>query len=229
MAFGDSDAHTLMPMLNEMAKRYGVGGLAAAYASCPPLLGVVPLYPSGFSACRNFNDTVIETIKKNHIHHVILSARWRSYMSGYLARNSADWNGELFRKGLALMVQRLQSAGAEVWIVKSPPEFAFSVPHQLASTAMTGGDASKVDGPFSNYLWMQAGVETVFDELEKNGVHFIELADDLCPSKKVCLTQQQGHSLYKDDHHLSEFGAMKVQNLFDKVFSSISGGLEENP
>jgi len=221
LAFGDSDMNSLIPMLDQVAKAHRVSGLAAAYASCPPFFDVVPLVPPKFSNCRAFNNAALEAISKNHIRHVILAARWPVYSRYLVAGKQPDSalvvrNMKVFNQGLVQMVGKIRKAGADVWIVRSPPEYPFDVPRQLARTLITGGDVHGVGQTFSDYKSLQADVDPVFRALQKKyGVRFIDPTDYLCTHKGFCRTEEDGRSLYKDSDHLSTFGVMKLQNIFD--------------
>ncbi len=229
-AFGDSEMYALMPVLNHLAKIHEIGGLAASYGSCPPLFGVAPLSLSNFSACLDFNEIMLDTIHKNHIRHVILAARWIVLPRTSLVRTSLTdplsdaKNREALQKSLMRMIEEIQKMGADVWIVKSPPEYPFDVPRQLARTLITGGDVHKVGEAFSDYKLFQTetDIEPIFHELEKYHVRFIAPADYLCADKGFCPAEEEGHSLYKDSFHLSTFGAMKVQKAFEEAFSKLA-------
>ena len=140
---------------------------------------------------------------------------------GHTGRTSQE-SKEAFRRNLILTVQQIQKEGSEVWIVKSPPEYPFNVPRRLARTVIAGGDASKVGQRLSTYTESQSHIAPVFEELKKYNVHFIDPSNYLCADGDFCRTESQGHSLYTDSHHLSTFGELKMQNLFNAVFSRMS-------
>jgi len=70
--------------------------------------------------------------------------------------------------------------------------------------------------------WGELGtvqIHSVFRELsDSSNAVVIKPSDVLCDKDGFCRTYQNGHSLYSDDAHLSEYGAEVVAPLLSPIF-----------
>ncbi len=233
-AYGDSEADALMPLLDHMADKYGVAGAFGSYNSCPPVFGLGRANQPMSLDCRGFNDAVMKYVRDNHVKTLILSGRWYLYMGTYLSQDDGPApqtvaeSRVVFRRGLIAALKALRREGVKVWIVKSPPEYAFDVPRKLAAVAAAGGEARALGQPISARLALQVNIEPLFAEIRAYGVHFIDPADFLCKTgaSRLCRIEKDGRPLYSDSHHLSAFGVLQLEPLFAQVFAGLKRGQE---
>ena len=78
--WGDSHAGALMPAVEDSAKRYGLTGDFVGRSACPPLLGIIIAERKDGVDCRDFNNLVIEYLRKTpSINTVLIAGRWAAY------------------------------------------------------------------------------------------------------------------------------------------------------
>lgn len=235
LSFGDSFSNTLMPMLEDISKEYRVNGIQTSFSSCPPVIGIERFqtlegnyrYP-----CREFNDTVLDIIKREKIKHVILFARWSAYTNEYIIGDGSEPPASMkesvgiFEKNLLRTIGLFTDMGVQVWVIKQPPEYPFNVPQILSRAKMFSLHSSPRQISYDDYERQQETVNTIFEKAAANfpKAHFIDPARPLCPPpENKCLMEKDGHSLYRDSNHLSVTGIMYAAPLFNDMFQIISG------
>ena len=227
--WGDSHADALLPAVQQVAQQNGRAGLFAGTDSCAPLLGVVrPDAPK----CKPFNDAVARLATKPAIREVILDARWSKNAYG-TARGEGDWrifprdeNGEgtdlrsteaVFYRGLERTVQKLTRAGKKVVIVASVPEAGYSVPRVMAHMRIDG-DQRNLTHSLSKFLAHQKFVFSALTRMHvRYGAKILYPHEILCATGK-CELSMDDRPLYRDEHHLSVFGALQLAPLVSQAF-----------
>jgi peptidoglycan/LPS O-acetylase OafA/YrhL len=224
LLWGDSHADAILPAVGDVTRRAGHSGLFAGAESCPPLLGV----NTPRADCRKFNDAVLALALNRNISEVILSARWAKSAEGatygdephgHVVLSDDEGSGSpqrdnhaVFERGLERTVQALTRSGKKVVIVASVPEIGWPVPAVLARRALAR-DRTNVDPALANYLHRQ---RFVLDELARMhklyGVTVIYPHEILC-SADACQVALNGVPLYRDEHHLSVYGARLIEPL----------------
>jgi peptidoglycan/LPS O-acetylase OafA/YrhL len=219
--WGDSHADAVLPAISDVARREGRTGLFAGGRSCPPLLDVTTPRPE----CRAFNAMVLAQAARPEIREVILEARWAKYAEGspyggepeghiILADASGTddaSNHAVFARGLARTVAAL--SGKKVVIVASVPEIGWPVPAVLAREKLA--DKLRVFPPSEDaYFERQKFVLATFAELQHNdGIEVVYPHQILCRTGE-CAVSLNGIPLYRDEHHLSVYGALQLTPLF---------------
>ncbi len=227
LLWGDSHADAVLPAVDEVAKRQGRTGFFAGGRSCPPLVDVTTPRPE----CRAFNANAIALASRPEIREVILEARWAKYAEGSTYGYEPDGrvvlvdddggtsdesnNHAVFARGLERTVKAL--SGKKIVIVASVPEIGWPVPAVLAREKLAS--SVRIFPPKEDaYLGRQKFVMATFDELKQDdGVIVIYPHEVLCGSG-VCKVSQDGIPLYRDEHHLSVFGARLLTPLLWTVF-----------
>jgi peptidoglycan/LPS O-acetylase OafA/YrhL len=227
--WGDSHADALLPAVEKVAEAHGRAGLFAATNSCAPLLGVTR--PDALP-CKPFNDAVAKLALHPEIRDVILDARWSKNAYG-TARGEGDGRiypyddqGQgtdiasteaVFYRGLERTVRTLTGAGKHVIIVASVPEAGYSVPRVMAHLRMAGIK----DEPTRDLKEFLAHQKFIFDTLtamqKKYGVKILYPHQILCVSG-ACALALNDRPLYRDEHHLSVFGAMQLTPIVAQAF-----------
>ena len=230
--WGDSHADAILPAVSEAGENAGRAGLFAGGEACPPLLGVTTPMPG----CRAFNDAVMARVKDARIKEIILESRWAKYAEGtaygvepkgrVFLTDSACTTGDIARdnhavfvRGLLRTVGRLKAMGKQIVIVAAVPEIGWPVPAVLARRALAREtDTANVNPRRGTYLARQKFVLSAFDRLKGENT-----ARVLYPHKILCATGScevalNGVPLYRDEHHLSVFGARQLTSLMQQAF-----------
>jgi hypothetical protein len=116
----------------------------------------------------------------------------------------------------------IQDSGAKVAIIRDTPRFAHDIPICLSRAAWTGAPLSKCDAPR-----LQVLDQTLFatdQEAAKDftQVRFVDFSNILCQAD-TCPAIMNGHTAYKDSHHL----AMRtVLDLTERLYKELGGILK---
>lgn len=229
--WGDSHADAMLPAIKAVALREHRAGWFAGTDACVPLMGVRrPDAPK----CVDFNNEIIKLAMQPQIKDVILDARWAKNAEGTaygdegnghidvyddhgLAKTTAE-NEALFFRALSRTVRALTLAHKHVILIDSVPEIGWAVPAVLAHEALTHQPLT----PGISYVQNLARQHTVLADFAQMkacypGVAIVNPQDVLC-DKQLCHVTLNGRPLYRDEHHLSNFGAMQITPLIAKVF-----------
>jgi peptidoglycan/LPS O-acetylase OafA/YrhL len=233
--WGDSHAEAILAPVAEIAKRHHRRGLFAGSPSCVPLVGVdrydVP-------ACRAFNDSVLAMILRHkEITTVILMARWGKAAQGTAYGNEGNGfvaigdddahamkpadNAAIFERGLKRTVAVLRANGRQVLLVGPVPEIGFTVPQVLARLAQEHRQNVVVSPPAAKFYAREKEVLPLFHAMaEAKGVTAVFPHDYLCKSGR-CAVRKNGIPLYRDEHHLSAYGATELEPLLDRAMDPL--------
>jgi peptidoglycan/LPS O-acetylase OafA/YrhL len=229
LLWGDSHADAILPAVSKAAARAGRTGLFAGGEACPPLLGVTAPRPG----CRAFNDAVAALARNPNISEVILEARWAKYAEGSpygnepkghvallddSSQTSSDSNNHaVFLRGLARTLGELTSRHKKVVIVASVPEIGWPVPAVLARHALAE-DNQFVAPRLEDYLDRQKFVLDAFALVQqKFNATLLYPHRSLCATG-ICEVERNGIPLYRDEHHLSVYGAKELIPLMQGIF-----------
>jgi peptidoglycan/LPS O-acetylase OafA/YrhL len=229
LLWGDSHADAILPAVSRAAAHSGRAGIFVGGEACPPLLGVT----TPMRGCRAFNDAVATLARDPGITEVILEARWAKYAegspygnepSGHVTllddscRSNSDKNNHaVFERGLVRTVDKLQSLHKKIVIVAAVPEIGWPVPAVLARRALAQ-DTKSVAPSLDDYMHRQKFVMTAFAHVQ-NEYHATVLYPQrvLCP-RGTCEVALVGIPLYRDEHHLSVYGARQLIPMMATAF-----------
>ena len=240
--WGDSHADAIYPAIKSIAKKSGLQGVFTGSPACPPMLGVNRINSGNF--CAKFNAAVVDYIKTKQIKTVILVARWDVNILGrtdYELQRDAEQiylhdddstdislaeNIRAFERGVSRLFQTLQQNGNKIWVVIQAPNTGLKTPYYLARKALQEKQPEEVRLDLDQMMKRHKRVLDLFANMKRNfDINLIDPADFLCVKAK-CLIAYQGNSLYRDDDHLSKFGALLLQNIFRPVFTHTISMLE---
>lgn len=106
----------------------------------------------------------------------------------------------------------------KVYLVRPIPEMKVPVPQFMARYKMMGSD-KRVSISLAEYYSRHQFTFSLQDEAKKRcGVEILDPLPYLC-DKERCYGDLNGHPLYFDDDHLSEFGNKVLVPMFAKIFT----------
>ncbi len=196
--WGDSHAAHFLPALQHVHSK----SIRVRYMpACPPIPDYLPslvgIDPQ--MGCEHFNRDVLDEIRATRPATVVLSARWRAYISNAAARDAAS-------KGLQYLSQELAKVGVQVLVMLPPPEVPHSAPACLARRDIV--DCS-VESAIA-MLQREAAVALLRESFA--GAELIDPFPTLCPGQS-CSPILDGVALYTDAHHLSVAGSQRIGGL----------------
>ncbi len=232
LLWGDSHADAILPAVRDIAREAGIEGWFAGQPSCAPLIGV---YRPDAWHCKRFNDRVIRFVTLHpQIKTVILEARWaknadgRAYGDeghGFVQIGDAvsvshkpSENAAIFTRGLERTIAALRAAHKKVILIGSVPEIGWTVPVVLARQMLSG--RAKSQGPsLAEYKRRQRVVLPLFHKLAaQEGVRAYFPHLYFCRTGR-CEVRENGIPLYRDEHHLSVYGAKKLEPMLAGMFA----------
>jgi len=211
LVWGDSHAAAILPAIDELARKHGVRAAAATHLSTMPLLG----YEShgGFSLRGDspaFNQAVLDFVRTNRVRAVVLAAAWHGY----------DDEGGRMRRGLQATVAALREAGASIWIMKQVPQHNVDVPKALAAAVLFGRPLEGQAVTLEQHRSASRVQDQMFSEIASPGVRILEPLPFFMAEADRCRMAADGSTLYRDSHHLSTTGAIRLAPLFAEVFTA---------
>lgn len=212
LVWGDSHAGAVEPAFIRLAGKYGSVGLIAAYSSCPPVLAdesflesMAPIF-----SCKRFNAAVVRSLAKHRVRDVVLVAYWSRY-------DVADPD---FMEGLKRSIRSIQDAGARPWLLEQPPMSPFH-PQERAARMPDGGDLeSWFSLPRALYETQRAKSTLALVDIERTtDLIRLDPAPRFCDAER-CYTVLEGKLLYRDTHHLSGSGSLRLLPLLERIFDA---------
>lgn len=232
LVWGDSHATALIPALDASARQYGVNVMLASSAGCLPLQGL-----EHGERCAHYNRRVEQTLNAEPVGDVMLVARWSLYLDGDAkgdkghALKTADGHydraiaEQRLADGLRTRIDELRRAGHRVWLMKEAPLQPFNPPYRLSRLAMLHQPTSGTGFALAEHLTQKAFINQLFAQLAANdpSVKVLDPTPQLCDDTGLCRAEQEGHSLYTDDNHLSEIGARLLLPVLAPLFQEVAG------
>jgi peptidoglycan/LPS O-acetylase OafA/YrhL len=229
LIWGDSHGMAVLHVLDVVCAEHGVRAVAATHSATIPLLD----FPcnSTYSLKGDtvpYNQAILAYVTEQKIKNVLLVAAWNGYISPPNDYSGPPIPAELdnFKSSLAKTIHALHQAGAKVLILKDVPKQKFNVPRALATATRVGEDPARVGLPIGEHEARTSSVNKLFDEYAGPSVVVLDPVNIFTDSTGLCRAELDGRPLYFDQHHLSIFGEMQLQPMFESLFGS--GALVRN-
>ena len=233
--FGDSHSIAPINMINDLAYKNDLSIFYTGYDGCIPFLEVhVSLnYQHHDRNCYDLNNKVKALASANNeIKGIILMARWSYYTKGEYKKGvgrialskfgpfSKEVNQLTFNEGLLKTVNFYKKLNIPIYIFSQ-------VPQQKVMAQSAYWRSSIANELLENSLQKLSIPSNEFYELEKfereeflkltDQITYYYIAKEFCDSK-ICSIGKPNMSFYKDNDHISSFGATKLQPFFNDIF-----------
>lgn len=236
--WGDSHAAALASMLAAKANAHGIALRFFGQPSCPPLLGVRQTFGGADNHCFEFNQAVMQALLGSNVTTVVLAARYSVYLYGgtrdfgpaedsreplitdesSTVRSPAE-RRDLFTRKIEETVDRLSGRGIRTVLVYPVPETGYDIPSTLLRLSTRGADLSEFKRPVDYYWSRNRPIFAALDAVQGDRVARVYPHTRLC-GERDCIVSKDRKPLYRDDDHLSDFGAALVAPLFDPLFAA---------
>ncbi|MGB3167723.1 MAG: acyltransferase family protein, partial [Alteraurantiacibacter sp.] len=225
LLWGDSHARGILPAVAQIAEERGHVLAFGNKGGCPPLPGVyrsdVPM--SDNDSCSRMGQRMLDhALETPGIETVVIVARWTQYVEGnrtiaepdgYLTlvpRNgpgAGESNAAIIETRLGAIIDRLRGAGKNVVLFGTFPEADFEVTRLLQDAALFGRPAPETLS--RAYVdQRQARTDPLLRRIAaEHGASYVSLADAMCGKGPTCPIRIGERSLYRDNNHISDFGA----------------------
>jgi peptidoglycan/LPS O-acetylase OafA/YrhL len=242
LLIGDSHARAYIPAIEEMSKAYGMSGYVITRSSTPLLLGIDRMQDRNDPAVDElkYNEEVIGFIASHpEIQTVILSGRWAWYATGksygqegqvgsiqtdrYRELAGTQSHAVMFRLGLSRTVDTLLKMKRRVVLVSMVPEMGNDVVRYLSLKNRFPFLYDNICPTRSDYAARNQDVNPVLQDLAlKEHVQLVRPENLLFDRNGKCQILIRDQPIYRDDNHLSTFGAQFIAPAFDSVFAKMS-------
>jgi peptidoglycan/LPS O-acetylase OafA/YrhL len=237
LLWGDSHAAAIAPALDVAARKYGISGLFAGRASCPPLPDTVFGSANSVARCVKINDAVLALLKRQHFQAVFMAAYWPKYVHRAELPTQGiffdvhkplpleDWSAPI-ASGLQTITSTLTDAHTLPVLIMDVPEMGFDVPEALARAQMTNGTLD-IAPPLDYTMRRQALARRVLTEMATaQGAALVDPLPAICFDGR-CHASLGDIVLYKDTDHLSNKGALAIASVFDPIMMRLAKGRAE--
>lgn len=212
LVWGDSHAMAILPAVDTLLKENGISGRAATHSGVAPLLNWCSDREPKKEEQKALNDAVFGYIRRQGIEDVVLSCWWDGYsLSGGGASN--------FLPALCDTVRRLSNCRIRTWVVLDVPTYSIDVPRAIASNFPESYFAAHGGTPVASRPEQITHPDRIA-ELKAAGAKIIDPRPRFLDSRnRRYVVSAGGHSLYRDDNHLTPEGAkiMLLPLLRDEI------------
>jgi peptidoglycan/LPS O-acetylase OafA/YrhL len=222
--WGDSYAMHLVPGL--LAAEPKLRLLQLTMSGCAPLPGLAFVPPSLDASfadpCFSFNNEVMTELMNADPSKILLSSEF-----GFHEKTLWDESGDQVPVGeaiervgisLAALMEALEKAGHEVFIISPPPEVGLDIGQCLSKTLRFGAERKRCDFDQSAIVNAES-----FELLKGMNLHrkVVRLDESIC-LEGICRASIGDVLVYRDKGHLSIEGSQflgKDLSVFDDIFS----------
>ncbi len=122
---------------------------------------------------------------------------------------------------MSFTIREIEKTGRDVTIIKEVPDFKKDVPTKLALGSMLGWDIFRFNFTKEAYLAETNLAENIFAGIANRTakVQFINPVQFLSDSNGLITPAESGGSFYRDSHHLSVYGSMRLKDAFKKLLN----------
>ncbi len=239
LIWGDSHADALTPALAKLGESYKLQGLQVSYSGGSALVNVKNLKwtDKNLKNYKNYIRNTLNFIKEEEIKNVFIMNRYIAwflgpspyelsqgsvlteilYNNGNYKTNKRD---EVLRLGLNDLIKILTSYDVNVWLIKPIPEVDRNSPVWLSRNI-----TDQTDIWVTSYPERRRALDNMFVGLKnkyKNRLEILNPEKYLCRDiDQKCIIASTGHSLYCDDDHLSNYGALYLIEMLRPAFEKM--------
>lgn len=218
----DSHGHPLREMISETASQQGLSGRIAMRSGSLPVPNVWTQRGSGQREFLAYNAAIEDYVYDSNIKHVILIGRWTPAVLGTENRTLSDTDRipilkdspQVLEKHLTALVDRLQSKGVTVWLMRQVPEHPFNPVEKLVATR------GRIEGvTLAEHLMFQKETNEI---LLRSGATILDPTPYMFgENNRTILVGPDGIPEWLDGSHLNTLGAKRLKPLFNEVMEKI--------
>jgi peptidoglycan/LPS O-acetylase OafA/YrhL len=237
--WGDSHGMMLSNTINKLANEYEINGESFLVSSQLPVTNLFrPSWGKEFKDERlKNNKKILDSLISRQVPNVILVGRWSAACDNekFLVTdnhsidsdaNNLSLASSSLKRQLNSMLKTLSDAKVRVWIIKQVPE---NNDEWLSRRVLNAELFSFLKSPpkftiaYSDYLQGRLNSSNIMDGIDVSGVTVLDSAPDFFNNPNRRLNVHNYRSFYRDDHHLTKFGAEQmVRPILESIFAEIA-------
>ena len=206
LIWGDSHAMCLVPAIDVVCKRQGIGGVQATHGGTLPLIGWCSARE--WSASTTFNDAVLEYVTRNKIEVVVLA--------GYWCRDAED---QEFAACYQATAGELLKLGCTVVVVRDNPIQKESPSKAVVRALRSGQKLGELGVSMQEHRETQAAADEALMNVKHERLIVLDPAPFLADEAGYCRIVMGGAALYVDRSHLSIAGARRLVPMFEHAIN----------
>ena len=208
LVWGDSHAMAVLPAIDALCSERKIGAVAATHSSTLPVKDYFQNRGDGLKERSiPFNDAVINYVQTARIDAVLMVAcGWNGHFSNSDCLEATLETADILRE-----------AGASVYLMDTVPTFSYDVA-KFTGIYSNSGRLAELKISLADYIERQALTDDALLKLKQRGIRVLKPMDLLFNEKHEFLPYDSGGSYYRDSAHLSSYGAIKLQPLFEPIF-----------
>ncbi len=219
---GDSHAEAVASAVVAALPHDAPGGLAfSGQPACTPLLGAISIDPENRCDALVRHDLALLTRPRTT--PAILVAHWSGAIEGrtiVFGSRSRPWSLAEFRAHLLQTSCALAKAGP-TWLMLPTPDFPTDVTPALQRRLIADPHAAEITIPLSVHRRRtQIAVGLLQEAAKTCGVRLLDPVPYLCPDGRTCIGSLHHRAIFRDTHHLTEYGNKLMIPMFVPIFSS---------
>ena len=229
--FGDSISLSLSSLIDEKGKKRGMKIFYTSANGCLPFAGI---YPEGNDQyqnnCNLLNERVYQFAKDSKVKGIILSAIWSYYTLGDYDFRGAQLisdkaNGPFtlqhsistFSNAFDVTVKKYTSIEVPIHLITEPPRQKYLPKSAYFMIERGRSSITDLSVKRSNFEKLNEIPITVFSTHE-NEIDIYNITNLFC-DELLCPIGDKNGSFYYDNTHLSTYGASKLSNTIENIFS----------
>ena len=229
LAWGDSHAWMLAPMLDAVGRDLGIGINLVTRSGCPGLLDSGQ-HGLGKKKCASaFQSQIDESLKRGTIKHVILVSRWQTSAAGPALSEQVIAKDSISEVKMLQRLNALESSflrtiahfldlDLRVTVLGPMPDLPVHLPTAMTKAKMRGQEFA-LNYDLQDFNARHAAVLRLMRIAEaKSRVDVIYPAQILCPAES-CRFWENDAPFYRDDDHLSERGSGEIKPSLTRSLS----------
>jgi hypothetical protein len=227
LLWGDSHANSVAPAIRAFAADRRLTSAMIVHPATAPLLDFWRAFPYALTGndALEFTTRAIEYVRRHAVKRVVLAAAWEAYAfeadGGRQTTATQESSLRTFRQKLAQTVEGIQTAGADVWLLKDVPSMPFDVPRALSRVCITRGNIAALKPSAHVYIAEHAVINNVIDSLRSSRTHIIDPIPLFTDAGDRLVMETESHALFMDNSHLTVQGARLLRPLFKSVVAPL--------
>jgi len=229
--FGDSHSLSLTSLIDEKGKQRGVKIFYTGASGCLPFVGIHPKRNDQYkNNCNLLNERVHQFAKDSKVKGIILSARWSYYTLGDYDFRGAQLisdkaNGpftlqhsiDSFSNALDATVKKYTSIEVPIHLITQPPHQKYLPENVYFMIEQGRGSIEDWSVKRADFEKLNEIPVNAFSRY-KNRIDVYNITNLFC-DESICPIGEKARSFYYDNDHLSTYGALKLSNTIESIFS----------
>jgi len=219
LLWGDSHAEHFVGFFKEMVKHEAVDIYIMSFPGCPPISGVYRINRSYSQSCYEHNRRVANMILNNNsFNYVVLAANWSNYPIG---NNLADDENKTmsinnskrsFYSNLHKQLSLFSQKGVKTIFMNNVPNFENNASQcQLKNIIFGYPDETLCQRLYQEMYQSRIEYNKFLQNTVKklDNILTLDFTDLFC-KEGVCSTFSNGHLMYLDQNHISEYASRQL-------------------